>query len=520
MMQEVWRTWREKDKPVYPVKLQDQIEALRIDGQLKDFQKVRTELKGDPYRPQYHFLRPDGRLNDPNGLCYWQGRWHLFYQAVDGSSANIHWGHAVSDDLIQWKDLPFAIYPGVETACWSGSCLVEEDGVIAAFYGYTPERNCGVIIARSSDPLLLNWEKVNGGQPVVRETPETHDPHAQYRVFDPYLWREGNTYYMLTGGYRLLPGDKRCTRQEYLFRSENLVDWEFLHSFLKDDNFAQVGDDGACPYFLPLGDRHLLLHYSHIGGPKYLIGDYSIENHTFTPTNGGKFAAGYYVMTAPSAMPVGKEAVVIFNMKEGKPNNRWLEIMTLPRRLYLMDYDMLGVKPAAELTALRAKHTQVQDISLPVGKEIDLPEISGNCTEIMLSADVQSLELNILKSPDAQEYTRISFLRKKGAGRGMDMSGVPADSLIMLDATHASLDPDVSVYPPECSPVLIGDDEKLQLHIFIDKSVVEVFVNDRQCICQRVYPTRNDSTGVSIMARGGDGTLISMDCWQINSIYE
>ena len=76
------------------------------------------------------------------------------------------------------------------------------------------------------------------------------------------------------------------------------------------------------------------------------------------------------------------------------------------------------------------------------------------------------------------------------------------------------------MYPPECAAVRIEEKEKLQLHVFIDKSVVEVFVNDRQCVCHRVYPSRNDSTGVSIMAREADGMLVSMDCWQMKSIYE
>lgn len=519
-MQEKWRTCREKDKSRYPCELQEQLNVLRNDSQLADYRRIRTELKKDAYRPQYHFLRPDGRLNDPNGLCFWQGRWHLFYQAVDGSSANIHWGHAVSDDLIRWKDLPFAIYPGLETACWSGSCLVEKNGVLAAYYGYTPERDCGIIIARSSDPLLLNWEKLNDGQPVIRETAQTHGPHAEYRVFDPFLWKEKDTYYLLTGGYQFLPGDERCTRQEYLFRSNNLVEWEFLHPFIQNDNFSQVGDDGACPYFLPLGEKHLLLHYSHIGVPKYLVGDYSLQTGTFTPSDGGRFATGYYVMTAPSAVSSGKDVIVIFNMKEGKQNDRWSEIMTLPRLLSFSNYDMITVKPAVALTELRDLHTRICNIFLPIGKEILLPEISGNCVEIMLEADVLSLEMNILRSQDAQEFTRIIFLRNRGAGRGMDLLDIPPESLVLLDTSYASLSPDARVYPPECAAVCIEEKEKLQLHVFIDKSVVEVFVNDRQCVCHRVYPSRNDSTGVSIMAREADGMLVSMDCWQMKSIYE
>ena len=81
---------------------------------LQRMQQVRKSLENDPYRPNYHYVNPEGRLNDPNGLCFWQGNWHLFYQAYPPEDPRQHWGHAVSPDLIHWRDLPYAIYPGPE----------------------------------------------------------------------------------------------------------------------------------------------------------------------------------------------------------------------------------------------------------------------------------------------------------------------------------------------------------------------------------------------------------------------
>src|SRR5215204_1210534 len=73
---------------------------LRHDPALRRFAVSRQELAADPYRPLYHFVSPEGDLNDPNGLCFWQGQWHLFYQAYPPENPRPHWGHAVSDDLI------------------------------------------------------------------------------------------------------------------------------------------------------------------------------------------------------------------------------------------------------------------------------------------------------------------------------------------------------------------------------------------------------------------------------------
>ena len=80
----------------------------------------RKAMEDDPHRPLYHFVSPENTLNDPNGLCFWQGRWHLFYQGYPPEDPRPHWGHAISDDLVHWRDLPYAIYPDPEECCFSG----------------------------------------------------------------------------------------------------------------------------------------------------------------------------------------------------------------------------------------------------------------------------------------------------------------------------------------------------------------------------------------------------------------
>ena len=97
----------------------------------------RAEKASDPHRPIYHYVNPENTLNDPNGLCFWQGRWHLFYQGNPPEDPRPHWGHAVSDDLIHWRDLPYAIYPNPEESCFSGWTFFEDDRVIAT---YRPDR--------------------------------------------------------------------------------------------------------------------------------------------------------------------------------------------------------------------------------------------------------------------------------------------------------------------------------------------------------------------------------------------
>ena len=163
--------------------LAEQEAQLLTDPLLQRFRESRQRMAGDPYRPFYHYVNPEHVLNDPNGLCFWQGRWHLFYQAYPPEDTRQHWGHAVSDDLIHWRDLPYAIYPNPEEKCFSGSTLVEDDRVIAIYHGI----RTGTMIAVSSDPLLLNWSKVTGKAVIPLAQPG--DDPLPYNVFDPCIWK-------------------------------------------------------------------------------------------------------------------------------------------------------------------------------------------------------------------------------------------------------------------------------------------------------------------------------------------
>ena len=495
--------------------LDEQESQLSTNPLMQRLAASRQKMAGDPYRPIYHYVNPEGRLNDPNGLCFWQGRWHLFYQAYPPEDPRQHWGHAVSDDLIHWRDLPYAIYPNPERCCFSGATLVEKDRVIAMYHG----TRVGNMVAVSSDPLLLNWEKVTGKAVIPMRSPDGSP--LPYRVFDPCIWRKNGTYYSLSGGTLPGPGGKRV-RANFLFRSNNLATWEYLHPFTEDDRYSLVGDDGACPYFWPIGNQHILLHFSHMSGGKYLLGDYDKERDKFVVTQGGDFNFGPAApagVHAPSATPDGKGAViVIFNMNPAKPTKGWNQIMSLPRRLVLVAKDELAIEPAGDIESLRAGHRGVEAMTLPANEEIVLDNIEGNAMEIVAEIDPKGapmVEMNVLRSPNKEEFTRIAFFRNRGY-RGRSKRHY---SVITIDSSYSSLLPDVRSRAPETAPVFIERDEPLRLRVFLDRSVVEVFVNGRQCVAMRVYPGREDSVGVSLRSQGREARLTSLDAWQMKTIY-
>jgi beta-fructofuranosidase len=233
-------------------------------------------------------------MNDPNGVIEWQGRYHLFYQfnpygAVFGLK---HWGHAVSDDLVHWEDLPIALTPtpdGPDAAgCWSG-CMVDADGVPTVVYTGVREKRYELqtqCLATSHDDLLT-WEK-DPANPVLSEIPAELGSTHDFR--DPFVWREEKTWFMVLASQVVGVGGVAL-----LYRSPDLHQWEYLHPLLVGEA-ASTGDVWECPNFFPLGDKWVLI----IAGKGrdfpfttfYVIGDYA--DGRFTPESGGVLDHGYF----------------------------------------------------------------------------------------------------------------------------------------------------------------------------------------------------------------------------------
>ncbi|MBF0290206.1 MAG: glycoside hydrolase family 32 protein [SAR324 cluster bacterium] len=525
--------------------LEAQLQEIESNPTVLQMADARKGKASDPHRPYYHFIDSENMLNDPNGFCYWQGRWHLFYQAYPPEdSRRAHWGHAISDDLIHWRDLPYAIYPNPEEESYSGGALVEKDRVVVVYHG----TKVGNMAAVSHDPLLLNWEKLSG-KPIIPFARED-EPPLPYGIYDPCIWKKDETYYCLNGGILPHAPSGKHIRANYLFRSKDLAHWEYLHQFVEGDLFTRVGDDGSCPYFFPIGDRHILLIYSHLSGGQYLLGDYDQKSDKFLATAHGLFNFGPSNpsgLHAPSATPDGKGGIiVIFNMNPGKPsvnkdafvNKIWGQIMTLPRHLTLDENNELKMEPAGDIESLRYGQQQIAKTVLPANQEVILEKIEGNAMELIIELDPKDapmVEVNVLRSPNKEEFTRITFFNKRGFKYQKPLPNLNSsvnvissalaipirhESVISIDTSYSSILPEVLSRAPESAPVVIESNERLQLHIFIDRSVIEVFVNKKQCVAVRVYPGRKDSTGVSLRAQGQAAELSSLHCWQMKNIYE
>jgi beta-fructofuranosidase len=132
--------------------------------------------------------------------------------------------------------------------------------------------------------------------------------------------------------------------------------------------------------------------------------------------------------------------------------------------------------------------------------------------EVIDPCRAREVELCVLRSPDGSEQTRIRFFMQ-GWQRNKNARA------LSIDVSEASLLPDVLARPPETGLVYLEDNELLHLRVFVDRSIIEVFANERQCLTIRAYPTREDSTGISLIARGSEAKLVSLSAWQMRSIW-
>ena len=141
--------------------------------------------------------------------------------------------------------------------------------------------------------------------------------------------------------------------------------------------------------------------------------------------------------------------------------------------------------------------------------------------------DAPMVELNVLRSPNKEEFTRIAFFKNRGVYQGRNnnrprpQTWKPRfNSLLTIESSYSSILPDVLSRAPETGPFRLEPDETLKLRIFIDKSVVEVFANGKLCVAMRVYPGLEESVGVSLRSQGRDSELLFLEAYQMKGIYE
>jgi len=454
-----------------------------------------SKLAADPHRPQYHLLPAANWMNDPNGPIYWQGKYHMFYQYNPNGAfwGDMHWGHAVSEDMVHWKHLPMALAPTPggpdKDGVFSGCAVIDNGSVKAIYTGVNPETQS---IATSGGDLT-EWKKF-AGNPVIAAPPAGLDV-AGFR--DPAVWKEGDTWLMALGsGFRGKGG------AVLLYESKDLRHWDYLHPLVTGRMRAGAasakdpvdsGEMWECPDFFPLGDKHLLV-ISTERVVKYLLGGYA--DRRFHPETLGVIDSGSYY-AARTMTNTGDRRILWGWLTEGRTAEAqrtagWSGVMSLPRELKLLG-SQVQMRPAAEVETLR-------------GKRLGAAEAAGDCLEIRADidpGDAVRAGLKLRAAPDGSEQTLVYYDR--------------GQRLVCVDRSQSSTNGSAD-RGMQSGPFLLGRGEALQLRIFLDGSVIEIFANERFCLSARVYPADPRSTGVALYASGGAAKMVSFEAWEMRPI--
>jgi len=380
--------------------------------------------------------------------------------------------------------------------------------------------DAGICIATPEDNDLIEWRK-SPHNPVI-PVPRKGDPGwGVYRVFDPHTWVEGDTVYAICGG-KVKPYDLYDTA--YLFRSKDLVNWEYLRPFYNPNPHWTGGDeDCACPDFFKIGNRYALVCISHSRGARYYLGRY--QEGTFIPEE-------HHRMNWPGGSCFAPESLLddrgrhifwawVIDQRKGKGIvTDELGVMTMPRVLSLDEDGQLLIDPPEEFETLRYNHRRRENLTVGGSQEIVLDGIAGDVMELALEAKVPSYSkfgVKVRMTPNGEEATSILIDTAKHT--------------LSIDTTQSSLSSDVFQRYPiaiggveqldirvQTAPFELKQNEPLKLRIFIDKSILEVYANRRQCVTQRIYPTRPDSLNIAIFTRRGTVKVKGVDAWDIKTI--
>jgi beta-fructofuranosidase len=423
----------------------------------------------------YHLAHPGpgvGMPGDPNPAFFYKGRYHLHY--IYRNNHGFAFAHVSSKDMVTWQWHPTVLVgPNTGHGMFSGTGFFTKAGQPAMIYhGQGAGNN---YLAFALDDSLDKWTK-----PVAVKPKAASGEVADIRMWDPDCWLNEDTYYAISGG-----------SPPHLMKSGNLKDWTYLGLLLRED-MPDLGvsktEDVSCANMFKIGNKWMLLCISHKLGCRYYLGDFKDEQylpefHAMMNWKDWNFFAPESLLT-----PDGRRIMWAWCRLEGAQS----AIQCLPRELSLPHDGVLRIKPLRELEKLRSQTIDEGAIVVKANERHLLTRLAGD-----------TLELSVTVKPTrAKEYGVTVFCDEQG--KGFDITVKPEKGVIAM----GDIEP----------PLKLAHGEDLNLRVFLDKDMVEVFANDRQGAVYMIKHDRKD-VGISLFSKGAD-IRAKVKGWQMKSIYD
>ena len=426
----------------------------------------------EKYRPSYHHAPERGWMNDPNGLFFKDGVWHLYYQYNPYGSmwGNMHWAHSTSTDFVHWQQQPVALAPDAWGTMFSGSCVVDhnntagfgKDAIISMYTSSRPTPFGGDVqaqcIAYSNDGGKT-FTKYVGNPVITDEKKDFRDPHV--------FWNEEAGFWnmILAAGQEM-----------QIYSSANLKDWKYESSF--GHEYGNHGGVWECPDLMKMNvkgtnkDKWMLICNINPGGPfggsatQYFIGEF--DGHTFTcedepsETKWMEYGKDHYATVTFSNAPEGRNVAIAWmsnwQYANQVPTKQYRSANSIARDLGLFEYNgetYCSVRPAKEMDAVRGAR---------------------------LSAPTEACEIVVTLKGDAQITLR------NAQGERVVMTYDDEEETFDMDRRRSGNVSFSDAFPVATSSPTYG--KVRQLRIFVDRCSVEAFDGDgKMCMTNLVFPT-------------------------------
>jgi len=465
-------------------------------------------IPGEKMVLNYHLMHPGGDSvpGDPNAAFYLDGTYHLHYILAHPwqEKRSFSFVHVTSPDMLHWTWQPTKLQPSFTGhGMFSGTGFITKEGRPAAIYhGWGSWKN-QIVIAK--DNQLSEWEK-----PYPVRVLNAEGTEAKMNDWDPDCFLIGDTYYAISGG-----------QNPPLLKSKDLKTWTRVGDFLKHDlPDVAVGEDISCGNFFPLGNKWMMLCISHPLGCRYYIGDWDAKAEQFVPQKHGRMnwrredQSLFKVVErcdffAPESLLTADGRRVMWawfcnlGMPGGKVNMK--TIQSLPRELSLPADGILRIKPLRELESLRYDPVSFSDIKIDGSAVVsDVPPGGTPISKKIATLDGDAVEIRLTIARDQAARKMFGFsLFSDGKDSGLPILFRPENGTLRVGTAEA---------PFSVAELPAGED--VELRIFIDKYLVEVFANDRQAMVasHADYSGKPDLNAFTV---GAPTTIKKVEIWKL-----
>lgn len=505
--------------------------SLLVCGSLAFSQSPNREELTQPYRPQYHFSPVKNWTNDPNGLVYFAGEYHLFYQynPFGDKWGHMSWGHAVSKDLLRWEELPVAIPEGDGVMIFTGSAVPDEHNtsgfctggkpcLVAIYTGHTPEHGSTPALQTQnlaySNDSGRTWTKFSGNPVLNLHMSDFRDP----KVF----WSEQSHEWIMAVS---LPNDHKVR----LYGAPDLKTWKELSDFGPagattgqwecPDLFEATVDNGPQKrWVLKVGLNPGALQGG--SGEQYFIGQF--DGTKFTNENPPAttlwtdYGKDCYCALTFNGLPSAEKPVMLGWMDNWQyagdlPTHPWRGQMTIPRSVSLTitpEGIRLSQEPVPLLAKLRDKNVSV------IASEIGQVNLALTRSKFALTNTFELDSATMLGT--AQEFG----WRVLASSGTATVIGYDRESRkVFVDRTHSGDTSFSKDFAARTETTIPKPFEVLRLRILVDRNSVEVFANGGLVAMTNLVFPPDGANGLEAYEKGGRTAKISVQGWQIRSVY-